>query len=608
MEIIFFSKSAKRIALGLSGSSWELLQRLLYRKHADHLALPPGAASTIKNPPKELWIDSPTEIFKENWGPESTFLVVGAVGAVIRIIAPLLTTKTDDPAVLVMDSRAENIIPLIGGHKAGAEELAFHLSEEFGGNIVLTGFSSMNEMLPIDSFGTAWGWKRNGDLKKWNELMIQQSKSLPIKFFQQAGSTLWQSSKGAFNSLFAKGKLTNQECLSFEISSDLTEKCSWHPPVLWVGIGCERNTSLSLLEKALQDSLRKAGLAKSSIAGFASIEIKSDEPALTSLISKEALPVRFYSAQELSEVEVPNPSAFVQSEVGTSSVAEAASILSAGKGAKLKLEKQIFQSKENGAATIAIAESVEPFAPDRGEIHLVGSGPGELSFLTQDARFALSRSAVWVGYKRYLDLLEPFRRHDQVRMDGSLTRERDRCQEALKLAVQGVRVALISSGDSGIYGMAGLALELWLELPQKSRPRFEVHPGITALQFAAAKAGAPLMHDFCAISLSDCLTSWEKIEERLIAAAKGDFVIALYNPRSKDRFWQLGKALEIFLQYLPANTPILLARQLGRSEETIATYLLGDFPIEKVDMLSVVLVGNSSTYVQDGYWLTPRGY
>jgi cobalt-precorrin 5A hydrolase/precorrin-3B C17-methyltransferase len=213
-----------------------------------------------------------------------------------------------------------------------------------------------------------------------------------------------------------------------------------------------------------------------------------------------------------------------------------------------------------------------------------------------------------VGYGLYLDLLEPLRRPDQLRSDGTLTEERQRCREALELACQGLTVALVSSGDSGIYGMAGLALEQWMALAEGDRPRFSVHPGISALQLAAARAGAPLMHDFCTISLSDRLTPWEVIEQRLRAAAAGDFVVALYNPRSRGRDWQLARAQELLLAGRPASTPVVLARQLGRQEEAVSLHSLGTLPVDQVDMLTLVLVGNSTSRVDGGRMVTPRGY
>ena len=296
--------------------------------------------------------------------------------------------------------------------------------------------------------------------------------------------------------------------------------------------------------------------------------------------------------------------------MGTASVSEAAALLAAGEGGVLLQPKRITHAAagETGAVTVAIAEARDPVAPRRGELHLVGSGPGDPSLLSADARSALERCSAWVGYGLYLDLLEPMRRMDQVRVDGQLTKEWERCDQALALAQQGVKVALISSGDSGIYGMAGLALELWLQQPITDRPLFQVHPGISALQLAAARAGAPLMHDFCTVSLSDRLTPWAVIEKRLKAAAAGDFVVALYNPRSKGRDWQLEQAKGWLLEQRDGSTPVVLARQLGRAEEQLVLTTLEKLNPEDVDMLTVLLIGNSATYVRDGRMVTPRGY
>ena len=156
--------------------------------------------------------------------------------------------------------------------------------------------------------------------------------------------------------------------------------------------------------------------------------------------------------------------------------------------------------------------------------------------------------------------------------------------------------------------MAGLALELWLTQPPSDRPQFQVHPGLSALQLAAAKAGAPLMHDFCSVSLSDRLTPWSKIETRLKSAASGDFVVALYNPRSQERDWQLTRALELLLEHRAPSTPVVVARQLGRAQEDIQLHTLQKMPVKEVDMLTIVLIGNSSSRLQDNHVVTPRGY
>ncbi len=580
------------------------------RKHVDQLALTPRAASLLDLPPNDLLVDSAAEIMRTHWHTGNVLLVVGAIGAVTRLVGPLLRTKDKDPAVVVLDAKGMNVVPLLGGHKAGAEKIALHLAEELGGNAVLTGDTRIQSSLPIDSFGEAWGWKRTGDCSDWHQLMLNQASGVALGFQQKSGSQLWINSEGACNSFLDHSRENLKESSFLSIGPSSIDRCCWHPPTLWIGVGCARNTSLSLLYRSFKDALSNAELAIEAIAGLASIDLKSDEEALRAIAESEGWPIRFFSSEELALVSVPTPSKEVELVTGTPSVAEAAALLAAGDDGLLIQKKQIYHSKkdEEGAATIAIAESSQPFSPTRGELNLVGSGPGELAYLTHDARSALARSAVWIGYRRYLDLLEPLRRSDQVRVDGQLTFERERCDKALELAMQGVRVALVSSGDSGIYGMAGLALELWLDKSQIERPAFNIHPGISAIQIAAARCGAPLMNDFCTISLSDRLTPWPTIEQRIRGAASGDFVIAIYNPRSKDREWQLQSAIEIIKEYRSANSPIVLARQIGRAEETIDFYNLKNCPINKVDMLTLIFIGNSQSLLKDGYLFNPRGY
>jgi cobalt-precorrin 5A hydrolase/precorrin-3B C17-methyltransferase len=583
---------------------------------------------------------SASETLASAWPHSAGFVVVGATGLVTRLIAPLLQDKRRDPAVVVVDPLGRFAIPLLGGHGAGAEALSQRVAALLGGTAVLSGASSGSGRLALDAFGSQWGWRRGGG--DWDALMRHGAAwdgRLPVR--QEAGSRLWRQlpaaaphgerSEGDQASPITPAPVTTQlpaatpspaaapEPATIDAAAEHRELlvtagegpgCRWHPPCLWLGIGCERGTDLALLERLVVEGLAAAQLAVAAVAGLASIDRKGDEPALLELAAKRGWPLRLFQAEQLAQVPVPNPSAVVAAEMGTASVAEAAALLAAGAGAQLLLPKQIErrQAGENGAATLAICQALDQWAPQRGQLHLVGSGPGRLDLLTPAARQALASSSAWVGYGLYLDLLEPLRRPDQLRLDGRLTEERARCAEALALACQGLPVALVSSGDSGIYAMAGLALELWLQLPANDRPGFAVHPGISALQLAAARAGAPLMHDFCTISLSDRLTPWEVIERRLRAAAAGDFVVALYNPRSRDRHWQLQRACELLLEGRPASTPVAIARQLGRSEEAVSLHSLGSLPIEQVDMLTLVLVGNSSSYLQDGKMMTPRGY
>ena len=596
-------------ALGLSASALPLLQRLHQSGQAQTIGLTLGAAASVATLPDSLKQGAATDLLRAHW--QGTVLVVGAIGAVTRLIAPLIQGKAQDPAVLVLDAEAQLVVPVLGGHQAGAEARAQELAAALGARAVLTGDCASQGRLALDAFGRNWGWQASGSTDAWKALMVQQAQGEPLALLQSCGSALWTSCRGMPGLADAASggpslKITAERCSG---STDAT--CRWHPPVLWIGVGCERDTSLSLITRAVDAALAAAGLAAEAVAGLSTIDRKGDEVALLALAQQRGWPLRLHTANELSTIAVPTPSAVVEAEMGTASVSEAAALRAAGEGAELRLQKRINKpasQEEKGAATVAIAQAREAFAPQRGELHLVGSGPGDLALLTADARQALSRCVAWVGYGLYLDLLEPLHRADQVRLDGQLTRERDRCLQALELARQGAKVALVSSGDSGIYGMAGLALELWQSLPEQDRPRFEVHPGISALQLAAARAGAPLMHDFCTISLSDRLTPWEVIEQRLQAAAAGDFVVALYNPRSKGRDWQLKRAQEILLNGRPSTTPVVMARQLGRAEEAVELTELGSLPADSVDMLTVLVIGNSSSRIAGGKLVTPRGY
>ena len=238
-------------------------------------------------------------------------------------------------------------------------------------------------------------------------------------------------------------------------------------------------------------------------------------------------------------------------------------------------------------------------------IYVIGIGPGCRDLMTQEAISAMEDAEVIVGYKTYIKLVEDFVKDKEVVQNG-MRKEVDRCQDAIDIAKTGKKVAVISSGDAGIYGMAGLILELItkqeLDIPVK------VVPGVTASIGAAAVLGAPIMHDFCHISLSDLMTPWEVIEKRLRLAAEADFVICLYNPRSKGRSEHLANAFKIMGEYKDASTPEGIVKDVGREdqEKFICTFDTMDF--ERVDMTTMVIIGNKSTYIHDDLMITPRGY
>jgi adenosylcobyric acid synthase len=244
-----------------------------------------------------------------------------------------------------------------------------------------------------------------------------------------------------------------------------------------------------------------------------------------------------------------------------------------------------------------------------GTLFVVGIGPGAADLVTPRARAALEAARAIVGYSLYLDLIRQWLPHGPFR-PSAIGDEVERSHEALLLAADLDRVALVGSGDAGVYGLAGLAHELRATIDWGGRtpPAIEVVPGVTAATAAAARLGAPLGHDFAAVSLSDLLTPWDAIVRRLEAVAAADFVVALYNPRSRARVRHLETAREVFLRHRPATTPVGIVTNVDRPGEAVVVTDLGRLPEHEVGMLSIVIVGSTNTVVLDGRMVTPRGY
>ena len=240
------------------------------------------------------------------------------------------------------------------------------------------------------------------------------------------------------------------------------------------------------------------------------------------------------------------------------------------------------------------------------KIIIAGIGPGSREDITPAVVEAVATADVVVGYKYYFQFITPYIKNGCECIDTGMKRERERAAQAFEMAVSGKTVVVISSGDAGIYGMAPLVFEMCKERGEDVE--IDVLPGISAFQKAASLLGAPIGHDLCIISLSDLMTPWSIIERRINAAATGDFVTAIYNPKSSGRYWQLYRLRELFLKERSADTPIGIVRQAGRPEQTVTVSTLGTFDIEEVDMFTVLLIGNSQSYIFNGKMITPRGY
>ena len=381
-------------------------------------------------------------------------------------------------------------------------------------------------------------------------------------------------------------------------------------------MGCERGADPGEVLTLARETLAARNFAEGAVAAVVSLDLKADEPAVHAVAEALGVPARFFPAARL-ERETPRlakPSELVFREVGCHGVAEGAALAAAGPGGELIVAKA-----KSARATCAIARASEPvdarvIGQGRGALAVVGLGPGDAAWRAPEAEATIRAATDLVGYQLYLDLLGPLTEGKALH-PYALGEEEARVRAAFELAAAGRTVALVCSGDPGIYAMAALVFELLDREPRPEwrRPEITVVPGISALQAAAARSGAPLGHDFCAISLSDLLTPWAAIEKRLRAAAEGDFVVALYNPVSRRRTTQLVRAVEILRRERPAETPVVLARNLGRDGEAVTVIDLAALTPEAVDMLTVVLIGSSETRRIErgdgGAWVyTPRGY
>lgn len=549
------------------------------------------------------------------WWQSRSLVFCLATGAVVRLIAPLLQDKRQDPAVVVVDGTGQFVISLCGGHQGGADRLTGAIAALLHATPVHTGSANALQLPALDTLGEPFGWRQGTG--EWTAVSGAIAQGNPIRVIQTAGSTLWQNhlpethpfqlapiEAGSEATAVAELRIA----ATLPMAAEIPTVC-WHPRVLWVGVGCERGTPQAVIAAAIAQTLATENLAEGAIAGIATIDRKADEVGLLEFCDARQLPLRCFEAEALRSVVVPNPSAIVAAEVETPSVAEAAALL-ASSSDTLRVPKQIFRMEgQPGAVTVAIAQAEQETIGRDGEIWLVGMGPGQLDQMTPAAKGAIAQADAVIGYALYIDLIRPCLRPGQIVEALPITQERQRAERAIALAQWGLRVAVVSSGDCGIYGMAGLVFEQLREGGWEGNvPAVQVFPGITALQAAAARVGAPLMHDFCAISLSDLLTPWEQIEKRLTAAAQADFVTALYNPRSRNRVEQLAIAQSIFLQYRDPQTPVAIVQSAYRPTETIIRTTLEGLSEQPVDMLSTVLIGNRTTRFHHQWMITPRGY
>ena len=556
-------------------------------------------------------------------------IFIAATGIVLRCLAPLMADKTVDPAVVALDQKGKFAVSLLSGHLGGANELAARVAKITGGAAVITTATDAEGLPAVDLLALRAGLRiGNPENIKLINAALLAGKRIALHDPED----------------WLRESLPFEELAYFEIIADdaaLAEfmaqrpgaplvRVSWRefappknclllvPPALRLGVGCRKGAEAGDILDHAREVCAEGGLDIRAVGCLASAEVKAEEPGLLAVARELGVPLHIFNAEELALYPPSEVSAKAMEVVGLPGVCEPAARAAAG-GGPLLVGKRV-----KGPVTLAVAlaasghksgkgdSSPTPSAGQPGKLYVCGLGPGDASLLTPQAEAVLRRSEEIFGYATYVDLLPPEllagKKVTRGRMGGEVTR----CAAALRAAKAGRVVALVSSGDAGIYGMAGLVLELAEEWTRTDAahvpPEVEIIPGVPALCAAAARLGAPLMHDFAVISLSDLLTPWELIEKRLKAAVAADFVLVLYNPNSRGRGEKFARALEILRDLCGGERPYGLVREAFRPGEKVSAGRLDELEPGEVDMLSLVIVGNSQTRRCKNRLLTPRGY
>ncbi|WP_434588402.1 precorrin-3B C(17)-methyltransferase [Streptomyces sp. A5-4] len=565
-----------------------------------------------------------------------------ATGAVVRLIAPLLQDKASDPGVVCVDEAQRHAVSLIGGHGGGANELALAVSEVLPCAPVVTTATDAVDIPGLDTLG----WPVEGAVAAVTRAALDGS---PVTLYADAvwplpalspnvapdpasgsaavdagtdaagraaddmieavaaapvpvGGVAAAMAATAAHTVLADAAVGGAQAgpAVLRVTDLLVEpgarEAVLRPPSLVVGVGASRGVSVDEVLGLIEAALADAGLSARSVAALATVDAKADEAGIVEAAARLGVPLRTYAAAELAAVEVPNPSGAPLAAVGTPSVAEAAALV--GGGELLVSKRKSAPEGRPAMATCAVVRK-QP----RGRLAVVGLGPGARDLLTPRARAEIRRASVLVGLDQYVDQIRDLLRPGTRVLESGLGAEEERARTAVAEARAGHAVALIGSGDAGVYAMASPALA-------EASDDIDVVgvPGVTAALAAAAILGAPLGHDHVSISLSDLHTPWEVIERRVRAAAEADIVVTFYNPRSRGRDWQLPKALSILAEHREPSTPVGVVRNASRPDGTSRLTTLAGIDPTTVDMMTVVVVGNTAAREIAGRMVTPRGY
>jgi cobalt-precorrin 5A hydrolase/precorrin-3B C17-methyltransferase len=498
-------------------------------------------------------------------------VVMCATGIVVRALAPLLADKRAEPPVVVVAENGSAVVPLLGG-LSGVNAMAYAIAEALEVTAAITTTGEVRFGVTFEAPPSGYVFKNPLAGKKFMSDLLAGAK------VRIEGDAPW----------LKDGKLpldptaTHSILVTAQAVDPVPDQLVYHPRSVCVGVADKQS---GLVDRILGE-MDEAGLAPEALAGLFAPETELANPELRAASAMLNVPVRFVTAATARDA--------ARMAAGSAPLQEA--------------------SGDLALAIAGVPVDADLVGRGYGRLAVVGLGPGDAGWLSPDAKSELARATDLVGYETYLKMAEPLR-DGQQRHSFDNREEEKRSRFALDLAAEGKSVAVVSSGDPGVFAMATAILET---LHRTNEPRWHtidlrIVPGITAAQGAAARIGAPLGHDFCVISLSDVLKPWDTVEARLDHAAAADLVIAMYNPTSRFRPWQLERARDVILRHRMPETPVIMAKSVGRGAEDIRVSTLAALDLAWVDMRTTVIVGSSKTErfprLGGGEWVyTPRHY
>ena len=553
------------------------------------------------------------QLLARQWNQFDAHVFVGAAGIAVRKTAPLLRDKATDPAVVSCSESGSHLIPLLSGHLGGGNRLARRLARISGGEAVIT---TATDTRGITAFDEAAAREQacvlNPDAIKALNAALLSGDSILFHGPQEIYERYWKECPQVIPAETGGKEATETPDVPAVYWDMTAPETVGKAPALSIrsasfvlGIGCKKGTDPELLEQSAEEFLHRQGLSRSRLKALASCTLKEQEPAILALAEQWGVPFQVFTPDELDKVDIPTPSDAVFEKTGTHSVSEASAILASG--GTLKTPKTVC----NGSITLALAAcphgSRDTGRQKAGSVIVIGLGSGAPGQLTPEAAAAIDRCGCIAGYTRYLDFIRE-RIHGKRMIQTGMMGEVPRCMAALEAALAGENVCMVCSGDPGILAMAGLLYELRKENERFSTVGIDVLPGITAANISASALGAPLQNGFCLLSLSDLLVPAEEIRANLEQSAGTALPVVLYNPAGRKRRHLLEEALNIFRNKRGGQTLCAYVKHAGRPAQQKWVGTLDEFPLEDVDMSTLVLLGGPRTIRDGGVLFERRGY